>query len=203
MRNKMLATFILGAGVFMGAVVFPLPGQAEELSQIFGRVNELVASKQYPKALEELQWARKEIEKLHNGSLTAFMPDQIAGFVGAKSEITNVLGMTNIERSYTKGEATVKVAIQAASAAGAAGLGALGGLAAIGKMAAMFGGEQGQETVRIQGRTATVKEDEISIFLDSGAVLQVRNGGAASAADLKALVDAIKIGDVDTYLRGQ
>lgn len=193
MRTKLIA-MVCAALTCVG------PVNAEDLNQIFSRVNEFVAKKNYPKALEELQWAKKEIEKLNNSSLTGFLPDEVAGYTGSKAEINSAMGFMNIERTYTKGEASIKLAIQGTSGGGAGGM---GGLAALGKMAAMFGGEEGQETIRIQGRTSTVKEDEITIFMDSGAVIQIRNAGAAPASDLKAIADALKLNDIDTYMRGQ
>ena len=74
-------------------------------------------------------------------------------------------------------------------------------------MAAMFGGEAGQDTIRIQGRTAMLRAEEgspeLQLFLDSGSILSLTGSDGATAAELKAITEAIKIDALDNYLRGQ
>ena len=188
--------------ISLAVVAVPLAGRAEDLNEIFKRVNDLIAQKNYPKALDELGWAKKEIEKMNSNAVQTYLPDSLGGFTGGKTTVNNAMGMMNIERPYTKGDATVKVSL-----VGGSGGGAMGGLAAMGKMAAMFGGGEGQETVRIQGRTAMLKtssaEPELQIFLDSGSVLTFNAESGMSGTDLKAMAEAMKLDDLDKYLRGQ
>lgn len=182
--------------------VVPAVSRAEDINEIFKRVNELVAKKNYPKALEELTWAKKEIEKMNSSSITTFFPDSLAGFTGEKAEVSNALGMMNVERRYTKGEKALKLSLTGGGPAGA-----LGGLAGLGKMAAMFGGQAGQDTFRVQGRTAMLRDEagsaELQLFLDSGSMLTLSGEESVSGADLKAVAEALKIEDLDNYLRGQ
>ena len=188
----------------------PAIGMAEDINDIFKRVNDLVASKNYTKALEELTWAQKEIEKLNLTQVQSFFPDTLAGFTGAKFEANSALGMTNLERQYSKAGSseTVKLSLSGSSSGGAAA-GGLGGLAAFGRMAAMMGGGQGQDTFRISGRTATMqKEDgsdsaQLTVFLDSGSILSLELSNGSDASVLKTMAEALKLNDLDNYLRGQ
>lgn len=179
--------------------------RAEELDTIFGRVNEFVKAANYAKALNELEWARKEIEKKHSAKLLSFFPDTLAGFSGAKAEISSVLGISNIERKYQKGAQSVRVSLTGSSGAPGAGL---GGLAAFGRMAAMMGGEAGQETIRIAGRTATLSAEqgasgaELTVFLDSGSMLKFEMSGGSDAETLKAMANAVNLDGLDKYLKG-
>jgi len=179
---------------------------AEELNAIFGRVNEYVKASNYPKALDELSWARKEIEKLHTAKLQTFLPDELAGFTGQKVEANTMLGLSNIQRRYTKGSLNVTVSITGAGGGGAAS--GLGGLAAFGRMAAMMGGEAGQETFRINGRTATLAVSEkgggseLTVFLDSGSFLKIEMSKGKDAEALKAMAGAMDLDGLDKYLRG-
>ena len=183
------------------ALFFPCLVQAEELDQIFKRVNEFVAQKNFPKALEELQWAEKAIQKMNSGRVENFFPDSIAGFMGEKIQNSTALGFTNIEREYVKGGSRVKISLT-----GGGNQAGFGGLAALGKMAAMMGGTTGQEAIRISGRTAMLNESsgspELSVYLDSGSILMISSVSKATSADLRSIADGINIEELDKYLRG-
>lgn len=184
----------------------PAVGSAEDLNAIFKKVNDLIAAKNYAKALEEMGWAQKEIEKMNVVQIQSYFPDSLTGYTGSKFESNSALGMTNLERHYTKGTETIKLSLSGSSA-GASGAGGLGGLAAFGRMAAMMGGP-GQDTFRISGRTANLqKEDgsapQLTVYLDSGSVLTLEGQNGATADSLKAMAEALKINDLDNYLRGQ
>lgn len=175
---------------------------AEDLNVIFKKVNELVASNNYPKAMEELEWARKEIEKLHLTKLKGFLPESVAGFKGGEIESSAALGFTNLERKYVSGQNSVKVSLTGTGSKS----GGLGGLAAMGRMAAMMGNQPGTETFRIEGKTASVtskkgNNSELSVFLESGSILKVESRSADSDT-LKKIAQSLKINDLDNYLRG-
>ena len=193
----------VAAAIFaLCAVVLPQFTHADDLNDTFKRVNDAVAAKNYPKALDELAWAKKSIEKLNNDQIASFFPDTLAGFTGAKIQSNNALGFTSMQRNYQKDQSTVQISLTG----GSGGAGGLGGLAAIGKMAAMMGGENGQDTLRVAGRTATLNtqnQPTLTIYLDSGSILELRAQGSTSADDLKTMAEAIKIDDLDKYLRGQ
>jgi hypothetical protein len=201
LRSKSYIGAVAAVVCAFAFVASPTVSHAEDINEIFKRVNEFVTQKNYPKALEELNWAKKEIEKMNSSSLTSFFPDSLAGFTGAKAEVSNALGMTNISRRYSKGEKSVNVSLTGGGPAGA-----LGGLAGIGKMAAMFGGEAGQDTFRLQGRTAMLRDDggapELQVFLDSGSILTL-SGDNATGAELRGMAEALKLDALDSYLRGQ
>lgn len=92
---------------------------------------------------------------------------------------------------------------------GSASAGGFGSLAALGNMAAMMGAQQeGNETIRLDGRTATMElrpennSGELTIFLNSGSVLKVEMRDGASADSLKSVAQSLKINDLDNYLKG-
>lgn len=191
--------------VLCALVAFPSAvAGAEELDAIFGKVNELVGKKNYPKALEELSWAEKEIQKLHNQRLQEFFPNELAGFTGGKTEAGGAMGFSSVERRYTKGSTSVSVALLGG---GGSALGGMGGLAAIGQMAAAFGGTQpGMDTFRIAGNTATLQvknnSAELSVFLSGGSILKLEMQNGKDGEALKSMANALKLSDLDTYLKG-
>jgi len=97
--------FILSATICMATNVY-----SEDLKAIFTKVDTLVAEGNYTKALEELGWAKKEIEKLNSQKLAALLPETLAGLKGGKTETNSALGITAIEKQYSTGDSmTVKV----------------------------------------------------------------------------------------------
>lgn len=201
--HKLIAT-ILGIALILPAAVV---AESEDLNQIFSKVNELVAAKNYTKALEELSWASKEIEKRHTEHLRTYLPDELAGFKGSEFEANAAFGITNVEREYRKGSEVAKVSLTGGSA-GAKG--PFAGLAGLGSMAAMMGaqGAAGQDTFRLDGRTANLnvnpqtKRGELTVFLNSGSILKIEMPRNAEGETLKGLAKALNLNDLDTYLGG-
>ena len=179
------------------------PAKADDLNTIIKRMNEFVAQENYPKALEELSWATKEVEKMHSGKIAKVIPATVNGFVGDAPKFQSVMGFSSIERQYKKGSDSIHVSIEGIASSGAGG--AAGGLAGIAKMGMMMGGEEGAETTRLDGHTASVRtagNPEITVVLDSGAILKMRAQGNVDAETLKSFAENMKISDLDNYLRG-
>lgn len=197
MRTRVIALFI--SAVCMASTV-----QAEELNTLLKKVEELTNAGDYTKALEELSWAKKEIEKKHLKKLEDFFPAKLGEYSGDKTKTTSAMGMTSLERQYNSGNKRIRLSL-----AGGGGkdspLAALGGL---GQMAAMYGGNQpGVESFRIDGRTAMLQSNgrspELTVFLESGSMLKIEVvSGEMEGEELKKLVDNVNLDDLDNYLRG-
>ncbi len=199
-----LRVFSVTLSLLAGLAVITNIAIAEDLDDSLAKVKQLVTEKNYSAALEELGWARKEIEKMNSGQLSSFFPDQLAGFQGGKLESNSAMGFTNIERTYSKSGTSVKVSMTSGSLGGAGGMGGLGSL---GQMAAMFGGSApGQESLRIKGRTAMLEEREgtadLTLFLTSGPIIKLEGTQAATGKILRDLASALPLDEIETYLKG-
>ncbi len=180
---------------------------AEDVNEIFKKVNELIAAENYPKAIEELAWAEKEIQKKHFKKLGTMIPETLAGFEGEPLKTQSVMGIETIERTYKKGREKIRLSITGGSSANAAG-----GFAALGRMAAAMGTTQpGSDTFRIDGRTATLvsqnNRSEVSVVLESGSLLKLELRNSKEPAEsqstlLRAAIDEMKIAPLDSYLKG-
>jgi len=174
----------------------------EDINEVFKKVNEYTQQKNYPKAMEERTWAQKELEKLHQQRLSELLPAEVDGFKGGDTQVQQMMGFSNIEREYTNGDKNIRLAIT-----GTSGTDGMGGLAGIAKMGMMMGATQpGRDQFRINGRTASLDttsgSPELSVFLESGSVLQLTTGDGVDGPALKKFAEALKIGDLDTYLKG-
>jgi hypothetical protein len=174
----------------------------ENIDEMFNQVKAYLEAENYSKALEELGWAKNEIEKRHSKKVESFFPDTLEGFTGGSIEATNVMGMSNIERTYTHSDGKrVKTSLIGGSAGG-------GGLGAFGQMAAMLGASQGQNSFRLNGRTAHLEENEqrnraeLTVSLDSGSMLKFEMNGSSDGALLRKMAQAFDVAALDNYLRG-
>lgn len=187
------------AAMLATALVMANPVVADDLPSLMKRVQEFSDKGNYAKAIDELGWVRKELEKLHFKKIEDFFPDEVLGYTGSEFKPNSAMGISNLERSYTKAGSTIGLSLTGSSANG----GPLGGLAGFGKMAAMMGAQQGVNSFRIAGRTAVLNEQgkpELSVFLDSGSVLQL---SGATGDELKKVAEALDVEKLDDYLRGQ
>lgn len=191
--NKLIIA-IVGALVLVSGGV-----QAENLPDLLKKVQDYANAGNFSKAIAELDWVRKELEKGNQQKLQEFFPKEVAGYSRGNVESANVMGMSNTEASYKKDSSQVKVSLTGGTAGGA-----LAGLAGLGQMAAMFGGQPGVDSFRINGRTAQLNEQgassDLTVFLESGSLLKFEGG---SASDLRALAEGFGIEKLDGYLKGQ
>lgn len=195
---------LVGASLAVSTLGFGGTAFAEDIAQIFKKVNDYVATENYTKALDELSWARKEIEKLNATKITKLLPDQVNGFKGETPKVQTALGINNIERRYSNGSTTIEVSLTG----GGDALGGAGGLAGLARMGMMMGAQEpGSETFRIEGKTATLSTSsgrpELTVILESGQILKVEGASGSDAAAVKSFAEGLKISALDTYLGGK
>lgn len=177
----------------------------ENFDKLLNNLREYVQTGNYPKALEELGWIRRDLEKLDFEATLKYFPDELNGFKGDPATTQSALGMTTIERDYKKENLTIKVSLLGRS--GSAG-GAMGGLAALGRFAMMQQqqGGQGQDMFRLDGRTAILNEKgkraDLTVHLESGSVLKFEMKRNGDVGTLREAARAFPIADLDAYRRG-
>lgn len=173
---------------------------AEDIKSLLDKVQQYNSEGNYTKALEELTWVKKELETKYLTKLGELLPAQLLSFTGDKVETSSALGITMVSKTYKDSNNSAKVEINAGSAGSAAA--GMGGLAALGQMAAMFGQQPGQATLRIKGKTANLQEvsGEITIFLDGGAMLSIKK--QSGTIDLKAMAEALDFDAIEKFMKG-
>lgn len=188
-------------------LLFSCPALSEDINTIFQNVNKFVSEKNYSKALQELTWAKKEIEKLHSARIQEFFPATLGGMKGEPIEAGSALGIMNIERKYKSDTDTITVSLTGGSSGEAAS--GFAGLAQLGAMAAAFGGmDPSNETFRVNGRTAVLRNPsnggsaELTLTLQSGSLLKLTATSESTKGDtLKKMLEEIKIEELDAYLK--
>jgi protein subunit release factor A len=172
---------------------------AEDIKTLLDKVQQYNSEGNYSKALEELTWVKKEIETKYMAKLGELLPTTLAGYTGEKAETSSALGMNHVSKKYKNESNTAVIEITSGSGGAAAGM---GGLAALGQMAAMFGQQQGQATIRIKGKTANLQAEagEMTIYLDGGTMISIKQENGK--VDFKTLAEAIDFDSIEKFMKG-
>ncbi|MCP4409817.1 MAG: hypothetical protein GY807_19145 [Gammaproteobacteria bacterium] len=172
----------------------------EEIDKIAAKVSEYTAAGNYPKALEELAWYKKELEKRNFKKILEFFQEDLAGFKRQSPKTQSAVGIITIETSYKKNSEKIKATLTGSSGGTA---GAMGGLAAFGHLAAMQSGASGHDSFRLNGFTATLNQQrrrpELSVILDNGWIIKFV---AAEASAARSFANEFPIVELNDYLKG-
>ncbi|GAA6171643.1 hypothetical protein NBRC116592_13130 [Colwellia sp. KU-HH00111] len=143
-------------------------------------------------ALEEARWCVTQLEQLKQSRVSSFFKDEINGFKGGKLNKQQAMGISMIERSYSKDGKIIKVSLSG----GASGVAnnAFAALASFGMQAA------DGEKIRIQRRTAVVTADgnnnQVVVTLKNDGMLTFESNDLSSK-DVTAFAKAFPIADLD------
>ncbi len=139
--------------------VLALAQTGEDAASLLDSAKEAYRAGKYKQAIEDLQWAIQEINKIRLAQLRQHLPKDVAGYEaedtgGEDVAAATMLGLQVLEvgRQFTKGELSVEVKITIGEVAGT-------GFGAWAKFAQAFGATEGEKLVRIQGEKCTVTYD--------------------------------------------
>ncbi len=184
----------------LSVLLFSSSAIAEDIKTLLDKVQQYNSEGNYSKALEELTWVKKELETKYMSKLGDFLPETLAGYTGGKVSTSSALGMNQVSKTYKNGANVADIEINSGSAGGASA--GMGGLAALGQMAAMFGQQPGQSTLRIKGRTANLQEEngQMTLFLDGGTMINIKK--SSGTVDFKAIAEALDFDAIEKFMKG-
>ncbi|MCU0612059.1 MAG: hypothetical protein MUE60_09760 [Candidatus Eisenbacteria bacterium] len=178
-------------------VLFPALARGEDPATLIQSATEFLNQGKYSKAIEDLQWALREIRLLQTVELKKFLPQSVSGYTAeevdadaAAAAMFNI-NLVEAERKFqaSSGDEYVDLKITSGDIGGA-------GLGAMMKMSQMFGEQQG-ELVRVKGRKCTLEWDadnssgKLTCVLDNDiqVTVEVSNGQKATPAKFMELVN--------------
>jgi hypothetical protein len=160
----------------------------------------------YKQAIEDVQWAIKEINKIRLAQLREHLPADVAGYEaedtgGEDVAAATMLGLQVLEvgRQFTKDELSVEVKITIGEVGGT-------GFGAWAKFAQAFGATEGEKLVRIQNRKCTVTFDSeeqtgtLKAALDDDLVVEVDCNGCTDAAVLEEFANKIDFDKLESSI---
>ncbi|HEC12618.1 MAG TPA: hypothetical protein ENI80_05130 [Acidiferrobacteraceae bacterium] len=170
----------------------------KNVKKAFDKAMEYVEKGNYVKANKELDWAKKDIDKLHIQRLLTYLKDELAGFKGKPVKSTAVLGMMAVERDYKKGNTTVKVSITTVGA----GLGAFSQIATMAQRS-----NPNAESFRVGDHTGIIEAQSgrtaMTVFLEAGPFLKLEMRGAGEKKILYDMLGEISVDELNKYLKGE
>jgi hypothetical protein len=161
----------------------------------------------HKQAIEDLQWAIKEINKIRLAQLREFLPEGAEGYEvrdtgGEDVAAATMLGLQVLEvgREFAKDDLTVEVKITIGEVAGT-------GFGAWAKFAQAFGATEGEQLVRIQGRkcTATFDSEEMTgtlkAALEDDLVVEVNCNGCSESGVLEEFANKINFDELEESIQ--
>ena len=121
------------AGAFVIAALFSSVNSAqaqtaEDASAACLEAARMIEENDFTNALDEAKWCVESLEQLKRERAFTVFPDEIDGFVGGELQNESALGMSMIERDYTRDGDIISVSLISGVAGGGF---ASGGLAAL------------------------------------------------------------------------
>lgn len=106
----------LSARVILALALLSFPGaaRADDIKDAIAEALRAYDAGEYTTAAGQLDYAAQLVRQLKGGRLEAFLPQPLAGWAGAKTEMTATSmfgGGTSVERAYTKLDSRITVQI--------------------------------------------------------------------------------------------
>ncbi|MDO6460225.1 hypothetical protein Q4485_05920 [Granulosicoccaceae sp. 1_MG-2023] len=140
-------------------------------------------------ALEEARWCVESLQQLKQDATVSGFPDEVAGFRGGEPGQQSAMGMTVIERVYSRDGSRIDVTLTQG--------GNGGGLAALAQMGMSMGGGR---KMRIQRYTVMDTSEgadlQLTVALDNGGILGL-SSDSVDKETLTAFLKAFPIAAID------
>jgi hypothetical protein len=178
-------------------VFIPATSRGEDPGELIDSAKSFLSQGKYNKAIEDLQWAMREIRRLQTVEMKQYLPETVSGYTTEEmDDDAAAAAMFNINfieagRRYqaTGSGESVELKVMSGDIGGS-------GLGSMMKMAQMFGAEQG-ELVRVKGYKCTVEwEDDadngtLTAILDNDmqVTVEIYNGQKGNLEKFAELVD--------------
>lgn len=184
----LVSTLLIASTLF----VSPVHAQNNEIKESCSNVVALFNDGDIDGALEEARWCVTQLEQLKQGQTSSYFKDEIDDYKGGKLDVQQAMGMSIIERRYTKGNNSVQVSLSGGVSNIAAS--ALEAFASFGVNATPG------KKIRIQRRTATLNNQsdspQLLVTLKSGGILTFESSQLSEDA-LVAFAKSFPIAELD------
>ncbi len=186
----------------LGFLVFS-SAQADDVTTLIRSAEENYAAKNYSKALDDLDWARKEIVNQHLKSMKNLLPDEIDGMKGRDTEGGAVLGVRGIGKEYKSADGKRRVTINLIAGGGSSagkGLGALMEMAA--SLGALDAGMNSKVVIEKGYKGQFLKDQSnnsgiLTFNLNGGKMLKIETIGYPDSSMAEKVVTQLDIAKIE------
>lgn len=174
--NQPAKSVILFLGFVSGLAFAPHTYAEEDPAATCSSAAELFKEGDVEGALEEARWCVTQLEQLKQNQTSSYFSDEILGYKGGEMSAQQAMGMSIVERNYSKDGKEIDVTLTGGASGGANN--PFAAIASLGMQSA-----QGQK-VRIQKRTAIISNEggtaKVMVTLKSGGILTFESGEVPS-----------------------
>lgn len=191
-KGNTLAQSLLVALLALGGSSVILANEDPKVA--FQTASELYEEGDIDGAIEEAEWGIELLRQVKRGATATHFLDEVYGYTGSTLETNSAMGMTIMERAYSKAGNTIRVTLTGGGSS-------MAGLGALASMGMMGGGEK----VRIQRRTGTAMSEgsnqTIMFALKEAGMLNFESS-SVSMDELKAFAADFPIAALDDASSG-
>lgn len=168
---------------------------AEEAATACTEAARLIGEDDLVGALDEAKWCVESLQQLRQQATLTVFPDAVDGFAGGEIDNQSAMGMTIIERTYSKDGSDISVSLTTGMAGG--------GLAALAQLGMGMGAGSGNK-IRVQKRTVLDMSEsggdaQYMVQLKSGGMLNITSSNL-NAEQVLPFVKAFPIAELDDAL---
>ena len=193
MSNEKLKVLCISTSVLIGSIfsmgVFADDGPSETCASAAS----LIEEGDVDGALEEARWCVTQLEQIKQKEVAAFFKDNIDGYVGGELNQQQAMGVTVVERGYTKDGAMINVSLTGGASQAASN--AFSALASMGMQMGSVGTK-----VRIQKRSGVINDEDgsnqVIVTLKSGGLLTFSSSDISSDS-IVAFAKKFPVADLD------
>ena len=187
-----IKSVILFVSLASGLALAPHTYAEDDPAETCSSAAELFREGDVEGALEEARWCVTQLEQLKQNQTSSYFSDEILGYKGGELSTQQAMGMSIVERSYSKDGKDIDVTLTGGASGGANN--PFAAIASMGMQAA-----QGQK-VRIQKRTAIVSNEggtaNVMVTLKSGGILTFESNDVSSD-ELVEFAKAFPVAELD------
>ncbi len=179
--------------------------QADNFTDLIRSAEKNYKAQNYSKALEDLEWARKEISNQHLKSMKSFFPAEIDGMVGKDVDGASVMGIQGITKIYTSSDQTRSVSISLVSGGASPAGGGLGSLMNMASSLGMMVSDGNSKVIIEKGyKGQFVMEDRASgtltFNLNGGKIIAIETEGYNSPAMAEKVAKMLDLAKIEATL---
>ncbi len=193
-----LATIFVALAVIISFTT--LPCLADNVEDLLNSAKTNYSKGKYFKALEDIEWAKKEVANKQMQLLKSFLPEAVEGYTVYPGDGGSALGIQSVSKRYEKEEQSVEITIMSTHGnQGAGGLGAIMGMAAAFES---MDANVNSEMVIVDGRKGQFNkrdnsdEGTLTFNLDK-AVVQIKTYGFDNSSEAKKFAEMLKFDDIE------
>ena len=175
--------------------------KADTVEDLLKSANDNYKAKKYAKALEDIEWAKREISNLHLELVKAMLPENLPGYETQEIDGDNMFGMHNVSRNYVKDDKSIKISIAGSQGnQGGSGLGAIFGMAAA--FQSMDANTKSKMVV-VQGRKGQFNLDPsngtgtLTFTLNNNVFVSIETHGFTDEVEAKKASELLKFDEIE------